>query len=315
MSIFETDNIRIKVPKYHITRFYGDDASKWLTFWNSFETAVHNNESLNNVDKFNYLKAHLGGSALNTVEGFPISAKTYDEAPLKNSNNLRSFRKFIDNCNVQLRSLNPLGVSSANYGKILCPMLLKLIPSDLVLDYNKLQQREFTSCLFSSYWKIEASWDSKLPIDIERKFETWKKQLIGIQDLKVPRRLSNLDLKDTNLSLQVFCDASKLLYTTCVFLRAEREGEVTCQLIQARSKVVPLKGTSIPGLELLACTIGARIADSVKKDLHMENVDVTYWSDSMDALHWIKRDGPWATFVANRVEEITPVFTANLTSS
>ncbi|GFQ98153.1 DUF5641 domain-containing protein [Trichonephila clavata] len=75
-----SDNIRIKVPKYHITRFYGDDASKWLTFWNSFETSVHNNESLNKVDKFNYLKAHLGGSALNTVEGFPISAKAYDEA-------------------------------------------------------------------------------------------------------------------------------------------------------------------------------------------------------------------------------------------
>ncbi|GFQ76076.1 transposon Ty3-G Gag-Pol polyprotein [Trichonephila clavata] len=110
--------------------------------------------------------AHLGGSALNTVEGFPISAKTYDEAvkllknrfanpeiliqahmnkilslqPLKNTNDLRSFRKFVDNCNVQLRSLNSLGVSSANYGKFLCPMLLKLIPSDLLLDYNKLQQ-------------------------------------------------------------------------------------------------------------------------------------------------------------------------------
>ncbi|GFQ65761.1 integrase catalytic domain-containing protein [Trichonephila clavata] len=117
-------------------------------------------------DGDNYLKAHLGGSALNTVEGFPISEKAYDEAvkllknrfanpeiliqdhmnkilslqPLKNSNDLRSFRKFVDNCNVQLRSLNSLGVSSANYGKILCPMLLKLIPSDLLLDYNKLQQ-------------------------------------------------------------------------------------------------------------------------------------------------------------------------------
>ncbi|GFY44065.1 DUF1758 domain-containing protein [Trichonephila inaurata madagascariensis] len=162
-----SDNIRIKVPKYHITRFYGDDASKWLTFWNSFETAVHNNESLNKVDKFNYLKAHLGGSALNTVEGFPISAKAHDEAVellknrfanpeiliqahmnkilslqfLKNSNDLRSFRKFVDNCNVQLRNLNSLGVSSANYGKILYPML-KLIPSDLVLDYNKLQQKD-----------------------------------------------------------------------------------------------------------------------------------------------------------------------------
>ncbi|GFU51273.1 transposon Ty3-G Gag-Pol polyprotein [Trichonephila clavipes] len=134
----------------------------------SFETAVHDNESLNKVDKFNYLKAHLGGSALNTVEGFPISAKAYDEAvellknrfanseiliqahmnkilslqPSKNSNDLRSFRKFVDNCNVHLRSLNSLGVPSANYGKILCPMLLKLIPSDLVLDYHKLQQKD-----------------------------------------------------------------------------------------------------------------------------------------------------------------------------
>ncbi|GFW52325.1 integrase catalytic domain-containing protein [Trichonephila clavipes] len=138
--------------------------------------------------------------------------------------------------------------------------------------------------LIQECWKIEASWDSKLPIDIERKFETRKKQLIEIQDLKVPRRLSNLDLKDTNLSLQVFCDASKLSYATCAFLRAEREGEVTRQLIQARSKVAHLKGTSIPRLELLVCMIGARIADSVK-DLHMENVDVTYWSHSMDALH------------------------------
>ncbi|GFY74347.1 uncharacterized protein TNIN_440451 [Trichonephila inaurata madagascariensis] len=65
-----------------------------------------------------------------------------DSGPLKNSNDLRSFRKFVDNCNVQLRSLNSLDVSSANYGKILCPMLLKLIPSDLVLDYNKLQQKD-----------------------------------------------------------------------------------------------------------------------------------------------------------------------------
>ncbi|GFQ68688.1 uncharacterized protein TNCT_236901 [Trichonephila clavata] len=32
--------------------------------------------------------------------------------------------------------------------------------------------------LIQECWKIEASWDSKLPVDIERKFEAWKKQLI-----------------------------------------------------------------------------------------------------------------------------------------
>ncbi|GFQ87814.1 uncharacterized protein TNCT_509861 [Trichonephila clavata] len=32
--------------------------------------------------------------------------------------------------------------------------------------------------LIQECWKIEASWDSKLPVDIERKFEAWKKLLI-----------------------------------------------------------------------------------------------------------------------------------------
>ncbi|GFY29276.1 uncharacterized protein TNCV_4724041 [Trichonephila clavipes] len=66
--------------------------------------------------------------------------------------------------------------------------------------------------LIQECWKIEASWDSKLQIDIERKFERWKNQLIEIQDLQIPKRLSELDFKDMNLSLQVFCDASKSSY-------------------------------------------------------------------------------------------------------
>ncbi|GFQ65548.1 hypothetical protein TNCT_370551 [Trichonephila clavata] len=49
-------------------------------------------------------------------------------------------------------------------------------------------------------------------IDIERKFEAWKKQLMEIQNIKIPRRLSNLDFKDANLSLRFFRDATKSSY-------------------------------------------------------------------------------------------------------
>ncbi|GFU83371.1 integrase catalytic domain-containing protein [Trichonephila clavipes] len=233
-----SDNIRIKVPKYHITRFYGDDASKWLTFWNSFETAVHNNESLNKVDKFNYLKAHLGGSALNTVEGFPISAKAYDETvdllkkrfanpeiliqahmnkilslqPLKNSNDLRSFRKFVDNCNVQLRSLNSLGVPSANYGKILCPMLLKLIPSDLVLDYHKLQQKDSGS-------DIQQLLSEKIS-------DLWELDSLGIKDFS--EKKSKLELQDLALkhfeNMVLRDDEGRLIDYEQVFVDWEKEG-------------------------------------------------------------------------------------------
>ncbi|GFV93591.1 integrase catalytic domain-containing protein [Trichonephila clavipes] len=69
-----------------------------------------------------------------------------------------------------------------------------------------------TELLIEECWKIETSWNSKLQIDIERKFEKWKNQLIEIKDPKIPRRLSKLNFKDMNLSLQVFCDASKASY-------------------------------------------------------------------------------------------------------
>ncbi|GFU00175.1 DUF5641 domain-containing protein [Trichonephila clavipes] len=106
-----SDNIRIKVPKYHITRFYGDDTSKWLTFWNSFETAVYNTESLNKVNKFNYLKAHLGGSALNT-EGFPISAKAYDEAVELLKNRFANPEILIQAHMNKILSLQPLKITT-----------------------------------------------------------------------------------------------------------------------------------------------------------------------------------------------------------
>ncbi|GBM27031.1 hypothetical protein AVEN_156502-1, partial [Araneus ventricosus] len=153
-------------------------------------------------------------------------------------------------------------------------------------------------------WKLGISWDSNLPEDVINKFKKWKDELQELKFLKIPRRLSNLDLNESSLTLHTFCDASKLVYATCIFLRAEKEGKVTFQLIQARSRIAPLKGISIPRMELLAYNIGARLANSVKKDLNLVDIESFFWNDSMDALHWIKKEGPWMTFVSNRVNEI-----------
>ncbi|GFR21129.1 integrase catalytic domain-containing protein [Trichonephila clavata] len=59
----EENSVRIKLPKLCIPKFYGD-VNQWLNFWNSFESAIHKNVHLNKVDKFNYLKSYLGGTAL-----------------------------------------------------------------------------------------------------------------------------------------------------------------------------------------------------------------------------------------------------------
>ncbi|GIX81613.1 reverse transcriptase [Caerostris extrusa] len=135
-------------------------------------------------------------------------------------------------------------------------------------------------------------------------FKKWKNRIIELKKIAIPRRLSRFSFKQGKMSIHVFCDACKTSYATCIFLRNEFQDQVTCQLLQARSRVAPLKNITIVRLELLACCIGARLAGTVKKDLKLEDVDVFYWSDSMDALHWIKKEGPWKTFVENRVKEI-----------
>ncbi|GFY73734.1 reverse transcriptase domain-containing protein [Trichonephila inaurata madagascariensis] len=59
--------------------------------------------------------------------------------PVKDSNNVFGLRKLYDICKIQIRSLESLNVTSGMYGHLLLPILLKLLPEDLVLDFNRKQ--------------------------------------------------------------------------------------------------------------------------------------------------------------------------------
>ncbi|XP_071056484.1 uncharacterized protein [Onthophagus taurus] len=104
-------------------------------------------------------------------------------------------------------------------------------------------------------------------------------------------------------SLHTFCDTSDSAYAAAVFLRVETYEGVKTILLQARSRVAPIKKTSIPRLELLATTIGARLAISVQETLNVVE-DVYFWTNPTTVLGWIKRRQEWSTFVWNRVKEI-----------
>ncbi|UYV63904.1 hypothetical protein LAZ67_2005924 [Cordylochernes scorpioides] len=618
----------VKLPKLTMERFYGE-ISQWLNFWNAFDSSINRNEHLTKIDKFNYLKAYLGGTAAQTVEGFCLSEENYDKAvellkkrfgkgerlidvhmnnllalkPLRVTKDVRAFRELYGRILVQIRSLESLGVVVESYGYLLCPLLLKLLPSDLKLElhreftgafslgdlieflerqlialestfgtrdeitagqpsnehpqsqssivkYRRNQRNplptaagflnaseavnkrkncafcerdhESTKCEFaenltledklgklkkkgacfrclkyghlSKFCKVKTSCTScgelrhsrimcprknqnatpargmmrdetltnlttpvvllptlrvtirgkckermgRILIDTgsqrsyvlqdtaeEMGYECSKKESLrhslfggsntelyehGVYDI----RLSNLDgsygCNFEALSQDVICDsvprvhqgkwmqdlsahdieltdlhrgpleiligadiAGKLLtgehrrlpsglvavqtrlgwtlmgkipateeetsvsgLCTTSLLTSDLENlwrleaigisdarqddsiqketeeyfartisqEVTCQLVQARSRVAPLKGTTIPRLELLACLVGARLVNNVVRDLKFEDMERFYWTDSMNALHWIKGKDNWATFVMNRVMEI-----------
>lgn len=152
-------------------------------------------------------------------------------------------------------------------------------------------------------WNEKTGWDEEVNEFQRSKFCGWYKEVPFLREIKIPRNMTGGNTDRRTWQLHVFGDASKVAYATAVFLRAGDEDHVSVQLVQAKSRVAPLKKTSIPRLELLACTIGARLAVSVMEALQFEG-PVTYWSDSTTALAWIKRNDEWGTFVGNRVKEI-----------
>ncbi|GFY48662.1 integrase catalytic domain-containing protein [Trichonephila inaurata madagascariensis] len=99
-------------------------------------------------------------------------------------------------------------------------------------------------------------------------------------------------------------DACKSSYGTCVNVRTVTPLGVKIRLIRAQSRVAPLKTLTIPLLELMACCIGARLVHAVFAALDLPDLKIVAWSDSMVALLWLKNNGDWSVFVANRVNEI-----------
>ena len=70
----------VELPKISAPTFDGDILN-WVAFWEQFETAIHNNEKLNDAQKFVYLREALKmGPAKQTIQGLSHSAGNYSEA-------------------------------------------------------------------------------------------------------------------------------------------------------------------------------------------------------------------------------------------
>lgn len=81
--------------------------------------------------------------------------------------------------------------------------------------------------------------------------------------------------------------------------------ESTSFLIYAKFWITPIKGISIPRLELLSVLIGVQAAYFVLKQLEVKDIPVSLWSNLKCALFWIKNYSKLLPrFVQNRVEEI-----------
>ena len=79
---FERGDNRIsntKLPKLEFPVFRGNPL-EWQSFYDQFNISIHQNKTLNNIDRFNYLRRYLGGQAFATICGLTLNSENYKEA-------------------------------------------------------------------------------------------------------------------------------------------------------------------------------------------------------------------------------------------
>ena len=72
-------NLNGKLSRLNIKQFYGNPL-EYQSFWDSFRAAVHENDTLRDITKFNNLKSYLKGQALSAISGISLSEENYSEA-------------------------------------------------------------------------------------------------------------------------------------------------------------------------------------------------------------------------------------------
>ena len=158
--------------------------------------------------------------------------------------------------------------------------------------------------LFQKVCRLKLSWDEPLPREIAERWVAWKNQLEVLDKFAVPRCIITQGYR--SISLHGFCDASLAGYGACIYIQSSTASHTESHLLISKCRVAPLDTPTIPRLELMGALLLSRLMAAVVGYLDQFNFDsVTYYTDSMNVLHWVQSEhGVWATFVACRVKEI-----------
>ena len=136
--------------------------TRWITFWDSFDSSIHSNPSLSHVDKFNYLNSFLESTAAESIAGLTLTSTNYEggvatlkrfgntqlivnkhmdvllNLPTVNSHHdLRGLRHLYDAVEMHVRGLRALGVTADSYCGLLTSILMNKLPSEIRLIISR----------------------------------------------------------------------------------------------------------------------------------------------------------------------------------
>ncbi len=117
------------------------------------------------------------------------------------------------------------------------------------------------------------------------------------------------EANSTDLTLHVFCDASKTSFAACAYIISKNKNGGSCksQLLIAKARVAPVKVVTVPRLELLGAVLLTSLVACINTNLDhpFQEKFTFYWMDSMNVLCWLRNQSrDLKTFIANHVLHI-----------
>ena len=154
-------------------------------------------------------------------------------------------------------------------------------------------------------------WDSVISGDLLMVWNQFLSDLEIINSLRV-KRFSFVEVKEeiNSITMHGFCDSSLKVYCAVVYIQIKTSIGIRVCFLAAKTKVAPLKGITIPRLELLGCALLSdliqQIDSAIMKRLLIDKK--ICWTDSEVALCWIKgKSRRWKPWVENRVVKVRKV--------
>ena len=148
----------MKLPKLTIKKF-NKDLTKWVMFWDLFESAIHSNPTLLNIDKFSYLHSFLDSMVSDAIASLTLTSANYEEAiatlrrrfsneqlivskhmdallilqTVTSHYDLKGLHHLYESVESYVRELRALGVDAGSYGQLLSSILMNKLPTEMHL--------------------------------------------------------------------------------------------------------------------------------------------------------------------------------------
>jgi hypothetical protein len=182
------------------------------------------------------------------------------------------------------------------------PLTKRMVASILAKKYDPIGIEASHSAagkfILQKLWLDELGWDDPISPKLDKEFQEWMAKELSSERITIPRYFGVL------LRIGYFSDASEMGIATVSYAITS----TGVNFIMSKTKVKPLKKTTLPRLELIGCVMAAKMKKYLDKELGQYSSMM--FSDSTIALSWIKSDASkYKTYVGNRaayIQDATP---------